>query len=406
MKLTHIITKNFQSHALTEVGLSPGINAFIGASDQGKTATLRGLSWLVNNSPSGDAIVSDWARNEKGELTDECSVTVDTDSGVRIRRIKTAKRNGYDVGKDVFNAIKTNVPPQVEDALNLGPVNWQRQLDPPFLLSDSGGARARFFNQLIRLEEVDQCMSMAESLRRKVSGAIPPLEEGIAAGKARLSELGWVDTQETNLKLLEELLQENEQACVKLAKLQLLVEELQEAQASVLRLAPPLKQLECGIDSLRIEYGILVVSSRTLNALAPIRARLQDAEASLLKTDHWYLLDASLDSIRTDSQELLQEQDRFVRLRRLSTQLQVAQATLGSTPVDLDVRLSFLQKLVDRANETTNKKTNLGIVLTKLYVTTRDLGTYDTQLAELETQIPDVCPLCSGKGSLKEHAHG
>ena len=47
MKIKRLHLRNFQSHPDTEVELSPGINAFVGASDQGKTATIRGGGTLV-----------------------------------------------------------------------------------------------------------------------------------------------------------------------------------------------------------------------------------------------------------------------------------------------------------------------------------------------------------------------
>lgn len=198
--------ENFQSHQDTFAEFSDGVNAFTGNSDCGKSAAVRALLWCVTNSPSGDAFVSDWAKDSKGKVRFPCKVSVKT-NGVNVCREKSKDFNGYNVDGVVYEALRTDVPKDVSDSFNLGEVNIQRQMDGMFLLSMTAGERARYINELVKLDEIDKVSSAVASLKREtvtrqnyVKGEIDkneailamPIYKGIdeAADKvARLREL-------------------------------------------------------------------------------------------------------------------------------------------------------------------------------------------------------------------------
>ena len=59
--------KNIQSHKDTSLEFSPGINAIVGSSNNGKSAVLRALYWARYNRPLGtDTLLSHWAVDKKG----------------------------------------------------------------------------------------------------------------------------------------------------------------------------------------------------------------------------------------------------------------------------------------------------------------------------------------------------
>ncbi len=165
--LTKIRLKNFQAHADTILDLVPGINAIVGKSDSGKSAILRGLYWLNNNRPGGTGMVSFWNRNKAGEPKEETSVQVDID-GVQIKRLRTKEVNGYQIGDaKPLEAVRSDVPGEVSSLLNMGEVNIQKQMDAPFLLSETSGEVARFFNRIIKLDSIDTILAKIESDKRK-----------------------------------------------------------------------------------------------------------------------------------------------------------------------------------------------------------------------------------------------
>ena len=162
--MKNIKIKNFQSHKDTEIQLHPGVNVFNGNSDCGKSSIMRALIWVITNTPNGDGFVSYWAQNKKGKQEEACEVTVDD-----VTRTRAPGKNCYTVGSDMFEALRGDVPSQVSKKLNLGGVNIQRQLDGPFMLSNTPGENARMVNELVKLTDIDYASSWVSSESRSCS---------------------------------------------------------------------------------------------------------------------------------------------------------------------------------------------------------------------------------------------
>lgn len=156
---------NFQSHKATVLELDARVNTLQGNSDCGKSAVLRALQWLIFN-PAGDYFISDWARKGKTQ-TAPCEVIVYA-NGHKIVRRRDKDFNGYYLDDEMFEATRNTVPKKISDILNLGEVNVQRQLDPPFLLSMSAGEVSRYINNLVNLTRIDTWTSAANSRERKL----------------------------------------------------------------------------------------------------------------------------------------------------------------------------------------------------------------------------------------------
>lgn len=156
---------NFQSHKATVLELDAKVNTLQGNSDCGKSAVLRALQWLIFN-PAGDYFISDWARKGKTQ-TAPCEVIVYA-NGHKIVRRRDKDFNGYYLDDEMFEATRNTVPKKISDILNLGEVNVQRQLDPPFLLSMSAGEVSRYINNLVNLTRIDTWTSAANSRERKL----------------------------------------------------------------------------------------------------------------------------------------------------------------------------------------------------------------------------------------------
>ena len=191
---------NIQSHEDTALVFSDGINVIIGASDQGKSAILRALYWVKYNRPLGiDTLASHWIVNDKGNLKGVMSVVLENDDGV-VERRRTADDNQYIVNGETLNVVKTDVPIQVEEILRLSDTNVQRQLDAPFLLSNTSGEVAKYFNRIVNLDVIDKVLTNAESKRRKNKNDIEYIKTDIESLQNKLEEYDWVDEVEPLLK--------------------------------------------------------------------------------------------------------------------------------------------------------------------------------------------------------------
>lgn len=160
---------NFLSHKKTEIDFSPGVNVIVGPTDSGKSAIIKALRWVIQNRPSGDNMRSYWCSElEAGPKA--TAVTVHCDEG-SVLRTKGDKENSYTLisGKSpiTFNAVKTNVPKEIEDLLNLEEVNLQTQFAPHFLLTQSSGEVAQYFNKVAHLDKID---TASQNIRRWLKG--------------------------------------------------------------------------------------------------------------------------------------------------------------------------------------------------------------------------------------------
>lgn len=190
--IEQIKIKNFQSHKSTQLKLDPGVNVIVGRSDSGKTSIMRALFWVIENRPLGNAFCSHWALNIKGKQEEHTAVTVFT-NGKKVKRLRTVDENSYKIGEKLLGAIGTDVPEEVKQAFNLTEVNIQKQMDSPFLLSESAGEVARFFNRIIRLDIIDSFLSAVDSKKRESKAQRIANESEVDRIGKELKTLDWID---------------------------------------------------------------------------------------------------------------------------------------------------------------------------------------------------------------------
>lgn len=188
--ITSLNIQNFQSHKKTSLEFDAGVNVVIGTSDSGKSAVLRALNWVVNNRPAGDAFRSSWGG--------ETSVAVDG-----VVRTKGKTENSYSIMGEKLKAFGQDVPAEVREALTFSDLNIQRQMDAPFLLSDSPGEIARVLNQIGNLDVIDRALSNVESAKRKAKSGLNFAEQNLQARQNSLKKYEYLDAIESKLKELK-----------------------------------------------------------------------------------------------------------------------------------------------------------------------------------------------------------
>ena len=161
--------KNFQSHKNSKLEFDKGVNVIVGSSDSGKTAIIRAMRLALFNSPAGDAFRSHW-----GGTT---SVKIETDTST-IKRIKGTK-NLYKLNDTKFAAFGVNVPDTIKDVLNVSEINLKQQFENHFLLDDSSGAVAKFFNGIAHFGKIDTSLQFINSKVTAINSRIKHNEEDI-----------------------------------------------------------------------------------------------------------------------------------------------------------------------------------------------------------------------------------
>lgn len=194
-----IIIENFQSHRKTIVRLKKGVNILTGRSDSGKTAIIRALNWVFTNRPSGLSFI------RKGSK--QARVRVVFTDGTWIERIRSKKVNEYRASflQEPLKAIGTDVPGPIKLVADMDAVNLQKQFDAPFLLTDSPGKVAAYFNKLANISIIDEVNEILNSRIRRYTSDKQRYEIALEENKSQLEELAFLGEAEIALEVIETL---------------------------------------------------------------------------------------------------------------------------------------------------------------------------------------------------------
>jgi len=194
--INSIKIQNFQSHINTQLDLDPGVNAIVGPSDCGKSAVFRALNWLINNRPGGNEFHS-WAGGDPS-----VSITLDD---ATISRSRRANENIYTLNDAEFKAFGTTVPQPIQVTLNISDINFQFQLDDPFLFGESPGNIARKLNEVVDLAIIDKALFNINQRYRQEVNQLKNAEDKKKLLSDELSEYAWLPDAEDHLIGLEQL---------------------------------------------------------------------------------------------------------------------------------------------------------------------------------------------------------
>ena len=192
--LTSLCIKNFQNHSTLDVELDPHITCIIGGSDRGKSAIIRALRWVCTNRPSGDAHIQDGKNS--------CEVDLEIDDKTILRR-KTPSVNKFAFNEQEYKSFGQDVPDPIADFLNLSPLNFQSQHDPPFWLSDTAGQVSRNLNAVVDLDVIDKSMSEVSRRLTKSKTLAEAAVEREKQTEDKVMELVWVPLAQKAFGLLE-----------------------------------------------------------------------------------------------------------------------------------------------------------------------------------------------------------
>lgn len=169
--ISSVSIKNFQSHVNTEIVFDEhGMNVIIGDINQGKTAILRAIMWVVDNLPSGNSFIT------TGQ--DECEVAIRYSDGQEITRGRTTESAGYYKIKyfnsdhvlceETFKGFHNEVPVQIQNIHQMPIIqvtkdyvthlNTMLQLDGPFLITLSPSAKAQIIGRITGTQVADDCI--------------------------------------------------------------------------------------------------------------------------------------------------------------------------------------------------------------------------------------------------------
>lgn len=349
--IRRIKIQNVQSHANSTLEFAPGVNVIVGPSDSGKSAIIRSLNWSIRNRPSGESIKSWWGG--------ETSVEVEMDEGT-VKRIKTEKGNdSYIVTKDgkeiVLKAFGTSVPKEVSDIFNMDEVNLQKQLDSPFLLSETPGAVAKHFNKVANLDKIDLAQQNIQKEIRNVNSLISLRKKDLESKQEQLSKY-------ENLEQIEKELNKIEAMQVKI------------------------KNLNSKIDSIgSIINGIAEIDLQ-LSDILPVLELEKDIKNIFAIIEQEKELELQI----KDAESLIKE------TKRIEKKLQSFEFILQP-----EEQVNKVLQIIEKEKQISDKITKYQDLLSLLQYNKNNIKKSEQKLKTLEEtfhkEMPNVCPLCETK---------
>jgi exonuclease SbcC len=395
---------NFLSHPNSIAYFHENNNIFIGNSDSGKSAFLKGLKWCRWNRPLGDDFYS-WpeVRDDKDK---SMWVKVTTDDHTITR--KKGKDEEYILDGVSFKAFGTNVPQEIIDAFNLSEINWQNQLDSHFLLSSTAGDVASFFNKVANLEKIDTGTQKVNSAIRELTADIKYKEAQEEKLNIDLSTYSHISIFESEVQELEELDKElvnltsdKDRLNNTTANLRLLNIKIEQHQKT-LELEKPLNIVLNLIEE-RAKKDIEEVKlDRLVNHIQRIQVEI-DEQKELLKSEK---LVTELLQLYSDKK---MAEDRRGKLSVVVSSLKGIQDSLNEyVPlIALKVPLDSLLLLIEQRDKAEESKLGLlRIVSSYRTIQTRITNGnvwIKTQEGLFEKEMGQTCILC---GSKLNHNHG
>jgi len=388
--------KNFQSHPESELEFHPGVNVLVGSSDNGKSAILRAFSWVRSNSPSGGQFVSHWAKNKKGNQVDSCYAVVSKEVG-QVTRERDRAGNRYILNEEEFNAVRSDVPEQVQDFFNMTDVNIQSQHDRPFLLFETPGEVARILNRVVKLDVIDRALSGIDSKKRASKKNIDQLTRQKEEIQEALKRYAGLEEFGKNLQTYEDEIVLRDKRVLMLEGMRASVYSIRDLKVQIYEMNPVLL---VAVEDLLMDYhDSTAVYYNTKSFLNELVTLVYDIQKTTRKID----VDSKVGNLATElaSMEKVYK-DTICKKEELTGLISWVSAyskigidlgnersivALGLDIIDYSVARDLYINYLDIVN-------NLQEMLTKILTLTIEIESISEELHELETQTPDVCPTC------------
>lgn len=234
--LTALLVKQFQRHKRLELRFDPGVTVITGATNRGKSAIIRALTWVTRNEPTGEAFI----RHGKSEAV----VGLRVDDRTILRSRTRSGDSSYKLDGKPFKALRGDVPKEIADVLKLSPLNFQAQHDSPFWFSASPGEVSRRLNEVIDLSIIDTALAKVASKVRHNKAVVDVSKERLEAARAEMKELEFAVELDEDLKRVEAIHESHNTAGEQLHALHELIQEASQAKVLATVELPDFSEVE------------------------------------------------------------------------------------------------------------------------------------------------------------------
>lgn len=280
---------NFQSHEHSKLDFVNGLNVISGPSDNGKSAIIRALKWVLYNEPKG----TDFIR--QGEST--CRVKIVLSDDTVIIRERSKSKNLYKLinpsgEESIFEGFGNDIPQEVLsahginrfyiDSTSSDSINLAEQLEGPFLISQSGSIKAKAIGRLVGVNIIDEALKELNKDLNAIQNEEKRLEKDLGEKNEKLKEFSYLENVKKNIdkkEILLDIIKRKFDVYKKLEKVQKEYSDIQENISALNSIVKSLGQIE--------EASILNKSALEkvgyVNRLISIQDKLQTIEGEITK---------------------------------------------------------------------------------------------------------------------------
>lgn len=324
--IQRVIIEDFQSHRLTELEFVEGFNVIVGPSDQGKTAVLRAIRWVLYNEPKGNDFIRVGSNKAK--------VTLVMNDGTIVSRERTSSRNRYLVAvpgmeEQIYEGFGHAVPEEVMEATGVRPlrmdedhqvaINLGMQLDSPFLLESNGAIKAKAIGRINGVHILDYAHKTTSSElnskqieERRIQAEVEKREEQLQLYEDLDQWEKSLEQVERKLKQVEEIGARSQWLRDKQELRKEIIKKLLTAEDFLMKLETLDRAAECWKKAEALD--------RTMNQLTLMQGQWLEIEKSLEISRHWIKQTVNLPETEKKLEQALalQHQEQEVQKLKLA----------------------------------------------------------------------------------------
>lgn len=391
---------NIQSHEEGVLDFHDKINVIVGPSDNGKSAIMRGIIWLLTNRPSGNGIVSNWIKDDKDKIIGDSFVEM-TINGNVITRKKTKDENSYYIGDKVLPTVGMDVPSEVKNLIKINEVNIQKQHDSHFLLNSSGAEVARFFNSIINLEQIDLALSAIDKKKKSNNKDLKDTKQQIDQFVSDLQQYYFLDKLKENIKELETKEKEISLVKVKMNELKELNIKYKEQRETIFDCR---KYLEA--ENLLKEMEVLKTSvskkKDTVFKLKDFIYRISDNKDVIKKCEPVEQASKYLSKAEIINEDVVKLRTKIRNLKDIRDRYFDSVDVLSVTKQISSISLDEISKINAKIIELKLKIKNIKMIKYDYEDAKNSIKSLETDIKDLKDRMPDVCPTCGQKIKIEE----
>ena len=390
-----IAISNFQAHKDTFIEFDKGVNIIAGDSDKGKSTVVRAISWCLYNRPRGEEFRT-WGIAPKAETR----VTIEFSDGNVVSRVRSNKKNQYELNGQIYKAMRADVPDDIVTATNMHPVNFQPQYQQYFLLDQAPGKIAKELNAVANLQKMDDTLNLVNENVRAIGKTIKIVESNIEEEEFKISELDYVAAMNEKLMVLEQEEVEIDKEQAELEELWETATYIQNIEKEIATL-PSDRMIEALFDLNHICKQIMTEDAE-LNTLTMACTVSRDTESEL---ENYKDVDAAIGELiilNKEATDITEAEKETAAVFNIAAQAHEDQEDIKKTDTisDASTDLSGLDDEGKTIQSEDQSLDELRLVLSSLMIGNSDIKKAEREVTEAEDTLAaykkelGACPLC------------